>query len=125
MYDGWHQLLDLYNQSIAQVPHIIKYLKQRGYSFSTAAECLDDDEPHELLDEELIAAQSAKTTNATVSASSSASEDASSSTSATSSAFNKAPNNHKAATTSGANAVVAATKSGFALAMLMLGAMFF
>ncbi|KAI7882874.1 glycoside hydrolase/deacetylase, partial [Lichtheimia hyalospora FSU 10163] len=40
---------DLYNQSIAQVPHIIKYLKERGYSFSTAAECLDDDEPHELL----------------------------------------------------------------------------
>lgn len=119
-------IIDLYNQSIAQVPHVIKYLKDRGYSFSTAAECLDDNEPHELLDEELIAAQSAKTSNATVSASSSASDNASSSTSATSSAFDKASNNksNKAVTTSGANTVLV-TKSGFALAMLMLGAMFF
>ncbi|KAI9311629.1 hypothetical protein BX666DRAFT_1994007 [Dichotomocladium elegans] len=43
---------DLYNQSIAQVPHIIRYLKKRGFSFTTAAECLGDKEPHASIDDD-------------------------------------------------------------------------
>ncbi|KAI8094243.1 hypothetical protein BDF21DRAFT_436186 [Thamnidium elegans] len=38
---------DLYKQSIKQVPRIVKRMKIRGYEFMTAAECVEDDEPHD------------------------------------------------------------------------------
>lgn len=38
---------DLYKNSIAQVPLVVKKLQARGYNFMTAAECVGDSEPHE------------------------------------------------------------------------------
>lgn len=40
-------IIDLYKKSIQQVPRIVKRLRIRGYEFMTAAECLQDDEPHD------------------------------------------------------------------------------
>ncbi|KAI8068586.1 hypothetical protein BC940DRAFT_366788 [Gongronella butleri] len=37
---------DLYKQSIQQVPEIVNFLKAKGYSFVTAAECINDSNPH-------------------------------------------------------------------------------
>lgn len=39
--------IDLYKNSIAQVPLVVKKLQARGYNFMTAAECVGDSEPHE------------------------------------------------------------------------------
>ncbi|KAI8149062.1 hypothetical protein BJV82DRAFT_530792 [Fennellomyces sp. T-0311] len=73
---------DLYNQSITQVPHIISYLKKRGYQFTTAADCLGDKEPHDLLDQP-IEAQNVK--NGTLAAAANSPVSASSSSGAMSS----------------------------------------
>ncbi|KAI8097481.1 uncharacterized protein BX664DRAFT_383757 [Halteromyces radiatus] len=38
---------DLYKSSIDQVPDVIKFLTNKGYSFKTAAECIGDKNPHQ------------------------------------------------------------------------------
>lgn len=42
---------DLYQQSIEQVPAVIKLLKNKGYKFFTAAACNNDLNPHTSNDE--------------------------------------------------------------------------
>jgi hypothetical protein len=49
--------LDLYKQSVDEVPKIIKSLKDKGYNFLTAAACNNDDKPHTILNKEAPVAE--------------------------------------------------------------------
>lgn len=46
--------IDLYQNSIRQVPRIVKRLRIRGYEFMTAAECVEDEEPHDREDRAML-----------------------------------------------------------------------
>ncbi|KAG0166567.1 chitin deacetylase [Apophysomyces sp. BC1034] len=74
---------DLYRQSIDQVPKIIDHLLGIGYKFTTVAECVDDDSPHDLL-ERVEAARASHSSNAIESGSDSGSNSASPSSSSSS-----------------------------------------
>lgn len=47
-------IIDLYKNSIKQVPTIVKRLRVRGYEFMTAAECVQDEEPHDREDRAIL-----------------------------------------------------------------------
>jgi beta-lactam-binding protein with PASTA domain len=51
-YTYLHVFLDLYKQSVDQVPNVIKSLREKGYNFFTAAACNNDDKPHTILNKE-------------------------------------------------------------------------
>ncbi|KAI9303768.1 hypothetical protein BJ944DRAFT_182850 [Cunninghamella echinulata] len=38
---------DLYKESVEQVPKVVQFLKGKGYQFVTAAQCVNDQNPHE------------------------------------------------------------------------------
>ncbi|KAI9275555.1 hypothetical protein BDA99DRAFT_495796 [Phascolomyces articulosus] len=120
---------DLYNQSIAQVPHIIDYLTHLGYSFLTAAECLDDHEPHELLNGALEAQNAANNTSPIVDASStssptgSPSSDPSSSPSSSPSSTNKNNNTTERNQKQNTHVSGATTTESYSLTRLFVSAL--
>ncbi|KAF7723399.1 chitin deacetylase [Apophysomyces ossiformis] len=75
--------LDLYKQSIDQVPKIIEHLSGLGYKFTTVAECVDDASPHDFL-ERIEAAKASRPSNVTENTSTGASSISSSPSSSSS-----------------------------------------
>ena len=57
--------LDLYQQSVVQVPKVIEMLKGKGFSFLTAAACNNDMNPHTVTNPALSPLNAEKNTTAT------------------------------------------------------------
>lgn len=51
--------IDLYKQSVDQVPKVIQQLKAKGYKFLTAAACNNDDKPHTITNADAAVAPAA------------------------------------------------------------------